>query len=156
MEEGMKYPLGILVEIAGPELEEDIEGVIERRIHEYTNYIEGLLSQPAVRHLGEGVQESLCEGLYHACLCRQCPYCTLKSARPLSNRYRSRSLQTRKKISARYAEAMAVYAGADAGLGLTDDDVDVFYGCALCQSFAPATSASSRRSGMQTAALSVV
>ena len=36
-------PLGILIEIAGPELEEDIEGVIERRIHEYTNYIEGFM-----------------------------------------------------------------------------------------------------------------
>ena len=43
MDSSKKYPLGILVEIAGKELEADIEGVIERRIHEYTNYIEGFM-----------------------------------------------------------------------------------------------------------------
>jgi len=43
MEEGKSYPIGILVEIAGPRLERDLEGVIERRIHEYSNYIEGFM-----------------------------------------------------------------------------------------------------------------
>ena len=43
MEEGKHYPLGILVEIAGSKVEPDLEGVIERRIHEYCNYIEGFM-----------------------------------------------------------------------------------------------------------------
>ena len=43
MEEGKHYPLGILVEIAGAKVEPDLEGVIERRIHEYSNYIEGFM-----------------------------------------------------------------------------------------------------------------
>ncbi|MEM4649990.1 MAG: acetyl-CoA decarbonylase/synthase complex subunit beta, partial [Candidatus Bathyarchaeia archaeon] len=33
LEEGKSYPLGIIVEVAGKEIEEDLEGVIERRIH---------------------------------------------------------------------------------------------------------------------------
>src|SRR3972149_6367120 len=40
---GGSYPLGILVEVAGKELEEELEGVVERRIHAYCNYIEGLM-----------------------------------------------------------------------------------------------------------------
>ena len=37
------YPIGILIEVAGKEIEEELEGVIERRIHEYCNFIEGLM-----------------------------------------------------------------------------------------------------------------
>ena len=33
-------PFAILVEIAGEGLDSDIEGVLERRIHEYCNYIQ--------------------------------------------------------------------------------------------------------------------
>src|SRR5512136_505732 len=40
---GGSYPLGILIEVAGKELEEGLEGVVERRIHAYANYIEGLM-----------------------------------------------------------------------------------------------------------------
>ena len=65
---GITLPLGILIEITGPELEEDIEGVIERRIHEYTNYIEGFM------HLNQRydiwvrvAKKSLCPGIYVAC-----------------------------------------------------------------------------------------
>ncbi len=43
MEEGKSYPIGILVEIAGSKVEKDLEGVIERRIHEYSNYIQGFM-----------------------------------------------------------------------------------------------------------------
>ena len=41
--EGSSVPLGILIHVAGKEIEEDLEGVIERRIHEYCNLIEGLM-----------------------------------------------------------------------------------------------------------------
>src|SRR5512137_2595247 len=37
MEEGKHYPIGIIVEISGSRLEPDLEGVVERRIHEYCN-----------------------------------------------------------------------------------------------------------------------
>ncbi len=42
------------------------------------------------------------------------------------------------KIHPLYEEAMATYEARDArARGLADEDVDTFYGCALCQSFAP-------------------
>jgi len=43
MKEGGAYPLGILVEAAGKDLDQGLEGVIERRIHGYLNYIEGFM-----------------------------------------------------------------------------------------------------------------
>ncbi|RLG46941.1 MAG: acetyl-CoA decarbonylase/synthase complex subunit beta, partial [Thermoproteota archaeon] len=43
LEEGGRYPFGIYIEVAGKQIEKDLEGVIERRIHEYTNYIEGVM-----------------------------------------------------------------------------------------------------------------
>ena len=43
MKEGGAYPLGILVETAGSTIDQQLEGVIERRIHGYMNYVEGLM-----------------------------------------------------------------------------------------------------------------
>ncbi len=43
MEEGKSYPIGILVEAGGPELEIDIEAVLERRIHEFCNFVNGIM-----------------------------------------------------------------------------------------------------------------
>ncbi len=43
MEVGGRYPIGILVEVAGPELEEDLEAVFERRIHEFCNFVNGIM-----------------------------------------------------------------------------------------------------------------
>ena len=43
LKEGGAYPLGILVEAAGATLDAGLEGVIERRIHGYLNYIEGFM-----------------------------------------------------------------------------------------------------------------
>jgi len=43
MKEGGVYPLGILVEAAGAKIDQGLEGVIERRIHGYMNFIEGFM-----------------------------------------------------------------------------------------------------------------
>ena len=43
MKQGERHPFGIKIEIAGKDLEEDIEGVIERKIHELCNYVQGFM-----------------------------------------------------------------------------------------------------------------
>ena len=43
LKEGGAYPFGILIEAAGAKLDAGLEGVIERRIHGYLNYIEGFM-----------------------------------------------------------------------------------------------------------------
>ena len=42
MEEGGSYPLFLEIFVAGEQLEKDMEPVIERRLHDFTNFIEGL------------------------------------------------------------------------------------------------------------------
>jgi acetyl-CoA decarbonylase/synthase complex subunit beta len=43
LKEGGIYPLGILIEAAGAQLDAGLEGVIERRLHGYLNYVEGFM-----------------------------------------------------------------------------------------------------------------
>lgn len=139
MEAGNKYPLGILVEIAGKDLEEDIEGVIERRIHEYTNYIEGFM------HLNQryDIWTRVCKKAFNRRFTSlrfvgMVLERLLKNELPMIERIQITFYTDAEKISPVYIEARSVYEARDArARGLTDDDVDVFYGCALCQSFAP-------------------
>jgi acetyl-CoA decarbonylase/synthase complex subunit beta len=41
MEEGGSYPIAIIVDVAGEQLDEDALPVLERRIHMFTSFIEG-------------------------------------------------------------------------------------------------------------------
>ena len=43
LKEGASHPLAILIEAAGATLDAGLEGVIERRLHGYLNYIEGFM-----------------------------------------------------------------------------------------------------------------
>ncbi|MEN6394903.1 MAG: CO dehydrogenase/CO-methylating acetyl-CoA synthase complex subunit beta [Methanoregula sp.] len=139
MEEGQKYPLGILIEIAGPELEEDIEGVIERRIHEYSNYIEGFMHLNQRYDIWVRVsKKAYSHGLTTLAYVGKVMIALLKNELPIIERIQVTIFTDKNEISARYAEVKSIYEARDArARGLTDDDVDVFYGCALCQSFAP-------------------
>lgn len=139
MDPGKKYPLGILIEIAGKDLEEDIEGVIERRIHEYTNYIEGFMHLNQrydiwVRISKKAYNRGFTTLKYVGMVLEH----LLKNELPIIERMQITFYTDAEKISPVYAEAKQSYETRDArARGLTDDDVDVFYGCALCQSFAP-------------------
>lgn len=139
MVEGQKYPLGILVEIAGTGLEEDIEGVIERRIHEYTNYVEGFMHLNQRYDIWVRVsKKAYAKGLTSLVYVGKVLADLLKNELPIIEKIQITFFTDTETISARYAGAMAAYTARDArARGLTDDDVDVFYGCALCQSFAP-------------------
>ena len=41
--EGTNTPFGMIIYVGGTEIEKDLEGVIERRLHEYVNFIEGFM-----------------------------------------------------------------------------------------------------------------
>ena len=139
MTEGKSYPVGILVEIAGARLEKDLEGVIERRIHEYSNYIEGFM------HLNQRYdiwirlsKISFKKGLNSFRFIGAVIHELLKSELPIIEKVQITFLTDPEKIHPLYVEALATYEARDArARGLSDEEVDTFYGCALCQSFAP-------------------
>jgi len=139
MEEGKKYPFGILIEIAGSQLEEDIEGVVERRIHEYSNYVEGFM------HLNQRYdiwcrlsKKAYAKGFTSLVLLGKVLERLLKNELPIIDRMQITFYTDAEMMATVYAEARSAYDQRDArARGLTDEDADVFYGCALCQSFAP-------------------
>ena len=139
MEEGKHYPLGILVEIAGSKVEPDLEGVIERRIHEYSNYIEGFM------HLNQRYdiwirlsKKSFKKGLNSFRFIGQVMLELFRTELPILEKIHITFITDPEKLKPLYKEALERYEARDArARGLSDKDVDVFYGCALCQSFAP-------------------
>ncbi len=139
LEEGKSHPFGILIEIAGTELEENLEGVIERRIHEYSNYIEGFM------HLNQRYdiwirlsKKSFKKGLNSFRFIGMAMQELFRNELPIIQEIQISFITDPEKIGPLYTEAMAIYEARDArARGLSDEDVDVFYGCALCQSFAP-------------------
>ena len=65
-----------------------------------------------------------------------------KSELPIITKVQITFITDNAKLDELYPGALQAYESRDAkARGLEDKDVDTFYGCALCQSFAPATSA---------------
>jgi len=137
--EKKSYPFGIYIEVAGKELEEELEGVVERRIHEYCNYIEGLM------HLNQRYdiwlrlsKRSFDKGLNSFTYIGKVLQRLFKAELPIIEKIQVTFLTDPEKVKERYEEAMKAYEKRDArARGLKDEDVDAFYGCSLCQSFAP-------------------
>ena len=138
IKEGSSLPFGIYIEVAGKELETDMEGVMERRIHDFCNYIEGMMHLNQRNSIWIRLdKKSISKGL------------SLESVGKVLQRLFKSELSIIKKIQTtfitdpgevkkRYQEAVEIYEERDKRVrGMTDNDVDVFYGCTLCQSFAP-------------------
>ncbi len=133
------YPFGIYVEVAGKEVEEELEGVIERRVHEYCNYIEGLMHVNQRYDIFLRLSEkSYKRGLNSFNLIGKVLYRLFKSELPFIEKIQITFVTDPEKVREMYEEAIKVYDERDAkARGLKDEDVDEFYGCNLCQSFAP-------------------
>jgi acetyl-CoA decarbonylase/synthase complex subunit beta len=139
LKEGGAYPLGILVEAAGANIDQGLEGVIERRIHGYMNFIEGFmhLNQRYDIWLRLG-KKSFQKGLNSFEYIGKVLVRLFKSELPIIEKVQITFITDPAKVSELYPEAMEAYETRDAkARGLKDEDVDKFYGCVLCQSFAP-------------------
>jgi acetyl-CoA decarbonylase/synthase complex subunit beta len=139
MKEGGAFPLGVLVEAAGSTLDQQLEGVIERRIHGYMNYIEGFM------HLNQRYdiwirlsKKSFQKGLNSFDYIGKVLYRLFKSELPIIEKVQITFITDPAKVQEMYPVALEDYEARDAkARGLKDEDVDKFYGCVLCQSFAP-------------------
>ena len=138
MEQGQVYPFAINVEIAGSELEEELESVIERRLHELCNYVKGFM------HLNQRDQ-IWCRVSTEA---KDAGFRLEHLGKALSVLFREEfpiiesiavTLMTDEAAVQEFLEtAREKYETRDSrARELSDEDVDVFYGCLMCQSFAP-------------------
>jgi len=139
VEPGTTLPFGIYIEVAGKEVEEDLEGVMERRIHEYCNYIQGFmhLNQRYDIHMRLS-KASVKKGLNSFKLIGKVIHRLYKMDMPLIEKMQITFITDADKVKERYEEARKIYEARDArARGMKDEEADVFYGCTLCQSFAP-------------------
>jgi acetyl-CoA decarbonylase/synthase complex subunit beta len=139
MEEGGSYPLGILIEVAGKDIEKDLEGVIERRIHEFTNYIQGVM------HLNQRddiwiriSKEAYGKGLNSLKIIGEALLRLFKAELSFIEKMQITFYTDPKKVEEFVEFARNVYNERDArARTLSEEDVEEFYNCVLCQSFAP-------------------
>ncbi|MGO0936846.1 acetyl-CoA decarbonylase/synthase complex subunit alpha/beta, partial [Clostridioides difficile] len=136
----LRLPLAVIVKIAGKNMQEDFEPVLERRFHYFLNYIEGVMhvgqrdmawvriSKDAfdkgfrLEHIGEVLYAKMLDEFES--VVDKCEITIITDA---------------EKVSELKGEAIAKYNARDERLAsLVDESVDTFYSCNLCQSFAPA------------------
>ncbi len=137
--EDKSHHFGMLVEVAGKKLEPELEGVIERRIHAYCNFIEGFM------HLNQRYdiwlrlsKKSFQKGLDSFQYVGKVLHRLYKSELPIIEKLQITFITDPEKVKEQYSEALQIYEARDArARGLKDEEVDKFYGCVLCQSFAP-------------------
>jgi len=139
VKEGSTLPFGIYIKVAGKQIEEGLEGVIERRIHEYCNFIEGFM------HLNQRYdiwlrlnKKSFQKGLNSFEYIGKVLQRLFKSELPIIEKIEITFITEPEKVREMWKEALAVYEARDAkARGMKDEEADRFYGCTLCQSFAP-------------------
>ncbi|MDI6775699.1 MAG: CO dehydrogenase/CO-methylating acetyl-CoA synthase complex subunit beta [Syntrophales bacterium] len=139
LEEGGSYPLAILIDVAGEELEPDMEPVIERRIHMYANYIEGFWHIAQRNDIWLRLSKnSYKKGLNSLKEIGEMLIFLYTSEIAAIENISITFITDEKKVEELLPEALKVYEARDKrALGLKDEDVDEFYCCVLCQSFAP-------------------
>ncbi len=132
-------PLGILVEVAGRKMQKDFEPVLERKIHDYLNCAQGFWhmgqrNQNWMRISKTGYEAGLrikhIGDIIHAKLLSEFP--------AIVDKVQVTLYTDEAKVKGIISEAATVYKERDDRVaGMTDESVDVFYSCTLCQSFAP-------------------
>ena len=131
--------LGIVVEVAGRKMQKDFEPIIERQFHYFTNGAEGIqhngqrditwirVSHGAadkgfrLEHIGKLLHSRIHEVFGN-----------------IVDKAQVRLITDEANLEPMLEEARAAYLERNARIAnLTDESVDTFYSCLLCQSFAP-------------------
>ncbi|MDD5595543.1 MAG: acetyl-CoA decarbonylase/synthase complex subunit alpha/beta, partial [Candidatus Omnitrophica bacterium] len=140
LEKGSKsLPLAIIVEISGRKMQKDFEPILERQIHRFVNYAMGLM------HVGQRdmnwiriSQDAFTKGfrlkhigvILHAMLHQEYSAIVDKVAVKLFTKQAD--------VEKLLGSAVKTFQERDERIGtMTDENVDTFYSCLLCQSFAP-------------------
>ncbi len=140
MEEGKAYPYAMIYYIAGEKVEVDLEPVIERRNHDFQNYIEGYMHlnqrYDIWIRIGKG---AIKKGLKSLIQIAKATMMLFKNELPFIEKIEAVYVTDPELVEKLLKEvAMPIYEERDARVeALHDEDVDEFYSCTLCQSFAP-------------------
>jgi len=136
--EGDRSSFGILVDIYGGKVEKELEGVIERRVHDFLNYIQGFMHLNQRYDIWCRVSKDAKEkGLTFEHVGKAILN-LFKTAFPFIEKSQITFITDEAKVKEHHDMAVKIYEERDKRVrGMKDEDVDVFYACTLCQSFAP-------------------
>jgi acetyl-CoA synthase len=139
VEDGGQLPLGIVVEVAGRKMQADFEPVLERQVHTFLNEAQGIwhMGQRDINWLR--ISKSAAQAgfkLEHIGKLLHAKYHDEYSN--ILDKVQVKLYTNEQDVVELRRQAQAIYADRDARLaGMTDEDVETFYSCLLCQSFAP-------------------
>jgi len=139
MKEGSAHPLGIIIEVAGKSMKKDYEPVLERRIHNFVNYGEGSWHVAQRDLIWVRIsKEAVAKGVKIVHLGKLLASKFRMDFPKLLDAVAVTLITDEKKVLAAKDEAEKVYEERDARIqGMRDGDVDTYYSCTLCQTFAP-------------------
>ena len=139
MEEGKAYPLGMAIEVSGRKMQLDFEPILERQVHHFINGAEGAwhmgqrnmiwmrISKSAkekgfkIRHFADSIRAKL-----------------LAEFPAIVDKVQITIYTEEAKVKEIEEIAKKSYDARDERVaGMSDESVDIFYSCTLCQSFAP-------------------
>lgn len=140
LEKGSKScPLAIIVEVFGRKMQKDFEPILERQIHRFVNYAMGLM------HVGQrdmiwvrisndaynkGFRLKHIGTLLHAMLHQE--------YNAIVDKIQIKLYTKQADVEKLLVNAKKTFEERDERLsGMTDENVDTYYSCLLCQSFAP-------------------
>ena len=135
-----QFALATYVEVAGKKMQPDFEPVIERKFHAWINYLEGVM------HTGQRNQirlrvskDAFDKGLRLKDIAEVIYYQIMDEFEAVVDKCQVTLVTDRDKVEKILnEEAMPRYDSRDERLAsMTDENVDQFYTCILCQSFSP-------------------
>ena len=136
----VEYALATYIEVYGAKMQKDFESVIERKIHAWFNYMEGVMhtgqrNQFRIRVSNDAYDKGLRmkhfgEVLYYMIMDEFAAVVDKCQVTLVTDPAKAKKILDE--------EAMPAYSARDDRLSsMTDESVDKFYTCILCQSFAP-------------------
>jgi len=139
VEEGGALPLGIVVDVAGRKMQKDFEPIIERQFHYFTNGAEG------IQHNGQRditwirvSKSSFAKGFRLEHLGKLLHARIHDVFGNIVDKVQVELITEGALVDSLLEEARAAYKERNDRIAtLTDESVDTFYSCLLCQSFAP-------------------
>jgi len=139
IEAGSRLPVAIAVEVAGREMQDDYEPILERQIHHLINYAQGVMHigqrdiawlRVAKQAVEKGFKLEHIGTILHAKL--------HQDFGRIFDKLQVKIYTEEDKVNEVLEKARAVYDARDTRIeGMTDETTDIYYSCTLCQSFAP-------------------
>jgi len=137
--EKKSLPLGVWVEVSGRKMQKEFEPILERQLHRFFNYCMGVM------HIGQRdinwiriSKDAFAKGLRLKHLGIVLHAMIHDEFGAIADKVQVTLYTKQEDVDKKLLEARHIYVERDERMGgMTDESVDTFYSCELCQSFAP-------------------